>query len=186
MKVTRPAQSTQNDWRYVQPESGAVFTGLSYWGLVDVVRQHRQAMKYDLADGWEERFQDDLCHQNTQALCSGRPPDTTKRRLKLADLRRFMNTLGVFRGEFVPQAEAERRAAICSTCPLNKTVTGCWGCGGLLAAATKFLAGRTTSRDKALDSCAVCGCVMRVKVHLPMEVMDNSGLEYPEWCWQRQ
>jgi len=190
MKVTNKRIGTPNQWRYVQPESGAVFHGLSYWGIVDQVQQHRRAMQYDLAEGWEERFQDDLCRQNSEVPCSDRPVDLTQRRLTVADLRRFMGTLANFKGKFVPKAEAERRAAVCSTCPMNREVVGCWGCGGILATVTKFLAGRSTSRDASLDSCSVCGCVLRAKIHLPMEVIKSaeirSKLEYPEWCWQRQ
>lgn len=183
MRVHRPGQGTQNDWRYVQPESGAVFTGTSYWGIVDQVHEHRRAMGYDIGEGWEERFQDALCRQNEQVPCTDRVTPPSKRRLQLADLRRFMTAASKFDGTFVAQEEAERRAVICSTCPLNKTVTGCWGCAGLLKVALKFLAGRSTRRDKALESCAVCGCVLRVKVHLP--VGEPDGLTYPEWCWQK-
>jgi hypothetical protein len=190
MKVSNKRVGTPNQWKYVQPESGAVFHGLSYWGIVDQVREHRRAMKYDLAEGWEERFQDDLCRQNLEVPCSGRPVDRTKRKLTIADLRRFMATLVNFKGELVSREEAERRAIICSTCPMNREVAGCWGCGGILAEVTKFLTGRTTSRDKSLDSCAVCGCVLRAKIHLPMDVIKSSEirakLEYPEGCWQRQ
>jgi hypothetical protein len=189
MRVTNKSRGTSNQWKYVQPESGAVFHGLSYWGIIDQVRLHRKAMGYDLAEGWEERFQDDLCRQNLQVPCSDRPVGVSKRSLTIADLRRFMNTVLKFGGKFVPQEEAERRAAICSTCPFNGDVTGCWGCGGILTQVTKFLAGRTTQRDRALESCRVCGCVLRAKVHLPLDVIQDfetrTSLDYPEWCWQR-
>jgi hypothetical protein len=32
----------------------------------------------------------------------------------------------------------------------------------------------------------VCGCVLRAKVWLELGTIDNTGLEYPEHCWQRQ
>lgn len=190
MKVINKRIGTPNQWRYVQPESGAVFHGLSYWGIVDQVRLHREAMNYDLAEGWEARFQDDLCRQNMEIPCSDRPVDPASRSLTVADARRFLATLSNFRGEFVSKEEAERRATICSTCPMNREIPGCWGCGGILKEVTKFLLGRTTSRDKSLESCAVCGCVMRAKVHIPMDVIrraeSRSNLSYPPNCWQHR
>ena len=184
MRVLRPERGTSNNWRYVQPESGMVLNGPSYWNLLDRVLKHREAMGYDLSEGWESRFQHDLCLQNDKVLCAGKKAKSEQRRLSLADLKRFMNTISNFNGEFVPAEEAERRASICSTCPLNQGVAGCWGCAGVVAETAKLLSGRTTTRDKALESCSVCGCVMRAKVHLPLDVVDNTGLEYPTWCWQ--
>ena len=182
MRVLRPGEGTDNEWRYVQPESGAVFNGFSYWQVKDAVEAHRRAMGYDLSDGWEERFQHDLCKQNEEVLCTDRPAKPRgQRRLTLQDLKRFMLTASKWTGEFVPVEEAERRAAICSTCPKNVTVAGCYGCSGILAMATKFLGKRKTSRDDALQGCDICGCALKVKVHMPV---DPDGLEYPEWCWQ--
>lgn len=187
MRVLRPGDSTANKWRYVQPETGAVFTGLSYWQVRDSVYRHRAAMKLDTAAGWEERFQDEICQQNEQAHCDrGKKARTPgKKSLTVDDLRRFMTTLSRQEGSFVSQEEAERRALICSTCPKNQTVSGCWGCGGIIKAVTKYLGNKRTSRDKALESCSVCGCVLRAKVWLELGTIDNSGLEYPEHCWQK-
>jgi len=187
MKVTRPGDSTGNDWRYVQPETAAVFTAFSFYGLLEAVEKHRKAMKLDLSEGWMDRFQDDLCRQNERVPCDrGKKQPTGKKSLTVADLKRFMNTLSAQKGDFVSQEEAERRAKICSTCPKNQSVKGCWGCGGIIKAVTEYLGKKTTSRDRALESCAVCGCVLRAKVWLELGTIDNTGLEYPEHCWQRQ
>ena len=155
MKVLRPGDSTTNKWRYVQPETGAVFTGFSYWQVRDSVFKHRAAMKLDTAAGWEERFQDELCQQNEQVPCNrGKNfKPSGKRSLTIDDLKRFMVTLSQQNGSFVDQDEAERRAAICSTCPKNQSVAGCWGCGGIVKSVTKYLGNKHTSRDKTLESC---------------------------------
>lgn len=187
MKVLRPGDSTSNNWRYVQPETGSIFTGFSYWQVRDAVYKHRAAMKLDTSTGWEERFQDEICQQNEQAHCNrGKNSHiNAKRSITIDDLKRFMVTLSNQEGSFVSQEEAERRATICSTCPKNQTVAGCWGCGGIIKSVTKYLGNKRTSRDKALESCSVCGCVLRAKVWLELGTIDNSGLEYPEHCWQK-
>lgn len=187
MRVTRPGDGTHNHWRYVQPETAAVFTAFSYWGIKDKVYAHRRAMKLDTAEGWEERFQDELCRQNEQVPCDRREKTSTpKKGLSVSDLKRFMNTLLAQEGSFVSQEEAERRASICATCPKNQVVHGCWGCAGILKLVTQYLGKKHTSKDRALESCAVCGCVLRAKVWLEKGTIDNTGLEYPEHCWQRE
>lgn len=187
MRVLRPGESTNNEWRYIQPETTAVFYGLSYWAVRDAVRNHRAAMKLDLSSGWEERFQDELCRQNEEVIC-----DRMKKAnavpasgITLDDLKRFMNTLISQRGELVDKEEAERRATICATCPKNTVVRGCWGCFGLGKLVQLFLGKNGTSKDRALDACSVCKCVLRAKVWLKLETIDNSGLEYPDHCWQK-
>ena len=99
MRVLRPGEGTDNEWRFVQPESGAVFNGFSYWQVKDTVEAHRRAMGYDLSEGWEERFQHDLCKQNEEVLCTDRPAKPRgQRRLTLQDLKRFMLTASKWRG----------------------------------------------------------------------------------------
>jgi hypothetical protein len=185
MKVSRPGKGTPNEWRYVQPETATVFNGFSYWELEEKVQKHRKAMGLDLAEGWRERFQDDLCRQNEEVPCHGRTPSLEQRKLTLEDLRRFMTTVSQWNGELVPREEAERRAKICVDCPKNQSVRGCWGCAGLLKQVVGFLQGKKgTTVDSALESCGVCGCVLRAKVWMPLNTEDR--LEYPSHCWQRQ
>ena len=185
MRVSRPGQGTQNNWRYVQPETASVFTAFSYWGLVDQIRKHREAMGLDLAEGWQDRFQEELCQQNDEVPCAGRPKNAKPASVTLQDLRRFMSTVAKWDGTLVERAEAERRAHTCLACPKNKAVRGCWGCAGLLKQVFSFLKGQKgTTVDRALESCSVCKCVLRAKVWMPMEAIDNTGLEYPEHCWQ--
>jgi hypothetical protein len=79
----------------------------------------------------------------------------------------------------VARAEAERRAAICADCPLNKR-------GGLreffvesIAKGITELYGvlrdldLTTSRDKDLGTCTACSCPTRAKVHVPLDIIER-------------
>lgn len=80
---------------------------------------------------------------------------------------------------FVPEEEAERRAAICAACPLNVQVQGCMGCSGVSALVKMIRRDRRTGVDGN-----ACGCELKVKVLVPSEVVDNRGVDYPAWCWQ--
>jgi transcription elongation factor Elf1 len=90
-------------------------------------------------------------------------------------------------GKFVPEEEAQRRAAICRECPKNhkRAMRGrCPTCFGLRA--VSFMNNVLNSRKfEGLTYCEVCGCDLNVKVNFPSDIIDNHGLDYPEHCWQR-
>lgn len=180
MTPSSPNIGTEHKWRYAQPETGAVFTGFAYSLMRDKVVKHRKAMDIPFD---EVTFMDELCRQNTAIECSGRPADPS-RQLTLADVRRFFSTLSAWDGTFVDQGEAERRASICIQCPMNVTVAGCKGCSGVLKWAKEKLGGNTTSKDRALESCRICGCFNSVSVWVPLEAQNVEGLEFPVHCWK--
>ena len=110
----------------------------------------------------------------------------------VAELRRFVETVKALtvanpEDRFVDGGEAERRAAICASCPMNLPVAGCWGCSGVVAMLKDALIGRTTSKDANLESCQACGCVLRAKVWVGSEVLSRvervAGVDYPAGCW---
>jgi hypothetical protein len=57
---------------------------------------------------------------------------------------------------------------------------------GVEAPIRKVQATNKTSQNMRLHARNVCGCELKVKVLVPEEAIDNRGLEYPEWCWQRE
>lgn len=181
MRVSRPLEGSGHQWRYVQPETGVVFKGMAYPFVRDAVIKHRANMGIPFN---EEDFQDELCRQNTSIPCSGRPP-TKGRRLTLADIKRFFLSLISWDGTFVSQEEAERRVDICIACPNNVHVSGCKGCGGVLRLAKEKLAGRSTPKDNALESCRICGCFNSVSVWIPLKSQNTDGLEFPDHCWKK-
>lgn len=42
-----------------------------------------------------------------------------------------------------------------------------------------------TASDEKLQSCKACGCYNKVAVHMPLDAMDITGVEFPEWCWKK-
>lgn len=87
----------------------------------------------------------------------------------------------------VPQLEAERRAAICADCPQNvfpdKGPFNQWADD----IALKFVGKRQVSINDDLGNCAVCTCVLRVKVFTrgPFELTRTEFVQLPSFCWQR-
>jgi hypothetical protein len=83
--------------------------------------------------------------------------------------------------------EAERRASVCSECPLNDR-SRCTVCGGLLAVVRRLDGRRETSYDPVLGTCRLCGCLLRVKVHVSSEALKAATTKPPEdqipgFCW---
>lgn len=94
-------------------------------------------------------------------------------------------------GAPVSQELAERRAAICITCPKN--VEGSWYTVAPAELIKATLESRKdlkleTKSDSTLKSCDVCKCLMRLKVWTPLQFIvskTNPAImrEFPPNCW---
>lgn len=189
LKILTTGETPPGGWRHVEshsgipiPEKGILIRDKEQF--LRMIIAHRKATGGDLEIGWAERLDDELCQEHPNYPCVEEGPPS-ERRLTLSDLKNFLHAASTFidsGASFVPQEEAESRAAICARCPLNVPVTGCFGCAGIANAAMDFIAQRKTEQDDKLQSCQICGCFMRVKVWMPKQ---SDGQPYPEWCWQK-
>lgn len=94
-------------------------------------------------------------------------------------------------GAPVTQALAEKRAAVCVSCPKN--VEGSWYTVAPAQLIRETLEARkdinlATSHDAALKSCDVCKCLMPLKVWVPLHhIVDHTPplilAEFPAHCW---
>jgi hypothetical protein len=177
-------------WTYTQPETGAVFRAMSWSRLLKLVRIHREANKLDTTPGWEERFESEICMERPE-LGNDRP------RVKNGGAKvpgwsailRFTKTMWEWSksGKLEKPEESERRAAICAMCPENQYVGGCYGCTGVIRYTAEVLLDRTTSHDSSLNVCVACGCYLKLKVHVPNDVLDvaeEGSITYPDHCWR--
>lgn len=183
-RILNKSETPNEGWPYRQPESGELFRARTWRSLVRLIRPHREAMGYDTSEGWEERLEGEVLEQNPHL----REPPT----LSLDVLKRFVKTAAswfVGGGQFVDQAEANRRASVCVSCHHNRSASG--GCGTLCemtAEATQALSGHSTPHDDKLKNCAVCSCFNRLKIWIPMDQINNDGIsneDWPNFCWQR-
>jgi hypothetical protein len=92
----------------------------------------------------------------------------------------------------VDQSEAERRGKICANCYLNVRATGCGqSCRELIRRLVGLFLDRKTSVDDKLNSCSACKCMMRVKVHFPIDLIEahsDAAIQqlFPEFCWLKR
>lgn len=90
----------------------------------------------------------------------------------------------------VKNEEAERRAAICATCPLNVDYKagGCGAClDGVERLAFTWLRTRKTTRDKELKACSATGALNRCAVQaqsLPPMSAEQQVALHPN-CWRK-
>lgn len=184
-------------WFYpIVPTKTVVVAG-TWSGLTKAVYQHLSANKLVVPVNLNESMQDWWCREVDRSNCA-EPVDplAVARAVSLQSRAwRFLRTAVSWvlsSQSFVEQEEAERRAAICAECPLNMDIKCGGGCGfvGMLNTAMKLFASKSTTRDQALQSCGICGCALKVSVHIPLEVMNYPEL-VGEWekanplCWHR-
>lgn len=102
-------------------------------------------------------------------------------------------------GALVDQNTANLRAAICAGCHNNKPTSeikkgGCSSCnkmGGVILNTIrgKIIKGNKTTSDPKLLACALCGCDLKIKVWIPLEVLGQTKEEanaWPSFCWRKK
>lgn len=179
-------------WFYPIEQTKVIFVSASWSGLYEMVKNHLKGNDLAIPAHLNADMMDWWCRNYGSTECGDPKP------IPLTDLRsqaeRFYRSAKAFltSGEKkAPQEEAERRAAICASCPKNQDDSGyCAGCmlTGLVASAINLTANWHTSQDDKLKSCSVCGCKNKLKVHFPLSAMNHKDLRehWPEHCWMRQ
>jgi hypothetical protein len=160
--------------------------------LLDLVHERLMATGGFVGDGWEAMAIDRIC-QHGNVPCEDRDKPKPRERT-LADLIQFGNVAKRYidtGGELVPQEEAERRATICLQCPMHKPISGfCLTCkaADIVSWLWRAKQDRATSVDGSLMACGVCGCDLKLSVHIPLEVQRDDRFtpqDFPGSCWKR-
>jgi hypothetical protein len=179
-------------YRYVFPEDGYVSHAWTYVDWVADAQRHCHINKYPW-EGMEEKMQQQYCMTLPPGFCDydddNRP--RPKANLEWGDV---VGGMAVFARwiasgcKTAEQKEVDRRALVCSRCYLNVNISGCVGCQKLVA---EVVHNKSSKYDFALRGCAVCQCVLKAKVHFPLQNLldseDQSQQEmYPSHCWLKK
>lgn len=100
-------------------------------------------------------------------------------------------------GKPVPQELSELRGSICAQCPYNKPEAGFSVMGSVAATVKEWSEARnglklSTSHDEKLGICEICGCHLKLKVHVPGQHIANGTPDgllelFPaDFCWIRK
>jgi hypothetical protein len=200
LTVTRDIEAAPDSgWRYTVPETGETFRAKWAKDLRAQVRQHMEANNIPIPDDFEEMVNDAACRQSGLGapFCGKLRPKTTGDEPVCGPgaVGRFIKTVrhAVTDRKVVDRAEAERRIAICMSCPKAGYVGGCGACAGfgrLYKWAKKILKlnGFGVPEDK--QHCLACCCVIELKALLFNSTLNKAEgkIRPPYWngCWRNE
>lgn len=199
-------------WRYVDPDTNFVFDR-GYRSLEELaahVRLYRKQNKLSAIKKVSAVIEDWLCAQpdvgqychecgaaKDKTLLSPPPVEEEPAPEEPRTLRQYLQGAmayieTVVAGDegLVSQEVAEKRAAICSTCPHNRPTRGHSALGEYTDRKVQELVGnRRTSKDDKLWTCRCCTCPLRSKVHFAQNIVqenlsDKEKAKMPGRCWQ--
>lgn len=182
-------------WRYVVPETKATLRAGNKEDLTRNVAKHLEANKLPVPHDLGDIIEDQICQFIGPEHCTWGAEEYAAH--PTMDGHDVMNGAKVMLGwvlggtPYVATSEAERRASICSSCVMNMPVGMCMACAGLSKIVTRITAGRRTSYDQFLHSCAICKCSNKAQIWLPLDTLHrgvtpdiNEG--FPIHCWKKR
>lgn len=184
-------------FRYLCPETSTWVQAPSFMELISAASRHRAANKLGIPEGFREQVESQLCSTMPPGVCRHESgvAHSGQRRLSISDVISATKTLGQWFLKGTPkvsQAEADRRATICLSCPMNQQFDGCNTCAekDIRNAIVSFMGDSTTPYDAQLATCFTCGCTLKAAVWFPLDLLqknmpDNVKSDLPDHCWKK-
>lgn len=184
-------------WRYLQSETAVWIKAPSWDQLVREVKKHRTANKIPIGLKFEQQIIDQMCSFLPAEWCSQTDPDLGRVTHSTVTFKQAVDTGKMFLDWFVKFGrkkvsveQATERAATCVRCPYNQKLADCSNCSmrTIRNIVNVIVGGYDTEHDQRLEACAVCGCELRAKTRLPIELLaanlpPEKLSEFPNFCW---
>ncbi len=185
-------------WRCTVPETGQTFSGASEYQLITQLRSHYKANGYPEPADYKAMIEADVCAKQPDYCTGNNPTYVPVEGFTFHTVLQGTRTIGQWlwrsglKGarQYVPQEQAEARAAVCVGCPFNDDPQGCTSCNAksMQEALRIVIGNRNTLLDGQLKSCRVCQCGLKSKVHLPHDVLwdnmpESQRARLPAHCW---
>lgn len=183
------------DWKYFDPMSQKWILATRYDILIKRLHEMYRQNGWPIGLEFEQQVEKALCEKHPEECEPDSPKLRRRRKLTWGDLVRGTKVLLSYVLSGVPivePEEAERRAAICVTCPQNLDFDKpCGGvCAWLMALVRAVTKGRKTSVNDKLKACGICHCLLEGAVQIPLEhqckgVTESMKSEFSEvGCWK--
>jgi len=194
LSILRDIESPPHGWRYTVAETGVEVRAPYAESLKNQIQAHMVANSIPIPWDYDEWIEDEICRANKHGSpwCGRRrvqPAVEISQHINLATARRFVMTIihALRDRQFVPRAEAFRRAEICRACPMAGGISGCKGCGSILKSAERLLLNSPIKFPEDKSFCLACGCYLKAKILLPNETLNKAEPVKPEYhknCWR--
>lgn len=192
--------------RYLVPETGQMvpeshMTAHNVSDLREAIVVHYRANKIPVPGDLDAKLGAWLCDHNPPRFCvdeHGRRPDAGGMLggFDFATVLQGTRTIAdwfLSGKERVTDEEVNRRGSICAYCTENRQPEGCTNCNmpSLMGVINSVVGGKDLPIDNQLRACSVCGCSLRAKLRLPIDVLrrntSQAQLErFPAHCWMRE
>lgn len=192
LKYINLTNTPPGGFQYLVDESRTLFKEVSYRDLVKKVIAHLKANNLPVPMNIEERIHEYGCQNIPPGWCEhGLIAGDTVAIIGFGEALEFTRTMGQWlaRGEMTSAEESDRRAHICGSCPFNQGAH-CPTCvmGRMRDAVESFAAWRKTKYDSNLQICQKCGCSLKLKVLVPLDILQKNMPQakldsLPDWCW---
>lgn len=192
LKLIRKNTQPPGGWRYKHPETGWWTTGGHFDDLVSKAVQYRKDNHLPVGTNFEDDVQHQLCGPLGPEWCAGALPALHPGGFTFKALIQGTKTLvdWALNGGQVSLDEADRRAVVCSTCPMNQDSQGCETCNSEQVAdlVAKMAFKGEIPHGRYLRSCAICQCKLAIKVRVPLDIIqrnmpDDQQNALPDFCW---
>ena len=197
LKFPNQTQAPPGGWRFHVVETGRTIKGVNRGQLIQELEKHYTANSLAIPNDIPGMIEAFICQEQPGYCIGDAGPGTPSRwasfKKTIAQVTSGTRTLSswVVKGRpLVSQEEADRRAEICSTCQFNVSPSGCTGCSmGTLREVINSLVGNKITKDDAkLQSCSICGCALKAKVWVPLDIIQRflpkaMKEELPGHCW---
>jgi hypothetical protein len=198
--LLRNYETPPTGWRYLVHETGFTVKGQSLMCLVDNVTKHMVANRVLVPENLWDIVQDQMCQVLPASYCKEpgfpTPPEYGGTKFTLGRViagTRVISAWLLSGKPRVDQETADWRSAICAGCPHNRQPSGCEGCsaGRLRDLVVRVVAGSRTLKEEEIVACDVCGCSLKAKVWIPLDILQEHverGVNgnFPAHCWAKK
>lgn len=203
LKLIRRNTVPPNGWRYQHLETGWWSRGGHFDDLVRNAVEYRRANHLPVGTNFEAEVEHQICEPLGADWCNNKRPKPSLLGTTFAQIVQATATLIDFalHGRVVvDNQEVIRRGTICATggpngqpCPMNVDDASCKPCNseGLKAVVSRIVVNGEVPTDKLLKHCSVCGCTLRAKTRIPIEILHRhmskkQNDDFPAYCWVKK
>lgn len=185
-------------YRYFQAETKVWIEAPSFGELVGEVRKHRRGNNLPVGLLFEKEIEDQLCQRLPAGFCKHEDGRKSAMVTLLRGFAEFLTGTSTLIDWTVREGrrkvaleEANARAHTCSSCHFNRIPSGCSSCNSavVMELVNRYVGGDKTNADELLRGCDKCGCSLKAKVWIPLEILHRHSppeIEFPEWCWAKR